>query len=300
MEEQKQKIAVLHHNDADGFGAAYACRKALSDTSEMIYLPVQYGQEPPYEALRAFTPEMVYIVDFSYNLETLLMLESAFGALRVIDHHKTAEEPLMAFDAQKTNELSGVLFSLTRSGAVLTWDFFGDIHGLQAPPILQYVQDRDLWKFELPDSKAVNAYIATLPEEFEAWDNFNVDEAVRQGNAILAFQKQQIEWRLKDVVVLYWNFFEGAFQRGEGSGINRTCPVPFVNATDNISELGEAMCFAYPDAPFSVSYADRPDGKRSYSLRSRNGFDVSAVAKAFGGGGHSAAAGFTLAAPDII
>jgi len=62
---------------------------------------------------------------------------------------------------------------------------------------------------------------------------------------------------------------------------------------------------AYPDAPFSVSYCDRADGKRSYSLRSRNGFDVSVVAKAFGGGGHhkegkGGAAGFTLAAPDII
>jgi len=57
---------------------------------------------------------------------------------------------------------------------------------------------------------------------------------------------------------------------------------------------------AYPDAPFSVSYCDRADGKRSYSLRSRNGFDVSVVAKAFGGGGHPGAGGFTLSAPDII
>ena len=57
---------------------------------------------------------------------------------------------------------------------------------------------------------------------------------------------------------------------------------------------------AYPDAPFSMSYCDCPGGLRSYSLRSRNGFDVSEVAKAFGGGGHKASSGFTLKAPRVI
>jgi nanoRNase/pAp phosphatase (c-di-AMP/oligoRNAs hydrolase) len=34
-----------------------------------------------------------------------------------------------------------------------------------------------------------------------------------------------------------------------------------------------------------------------WSLRSRNGFDVSAVARSFGGGGHAAAAGFKRPRP---
>jgi phosphoesterase RecJ-like protein len=33
---------------------------------------------------------------------------------------------------------------------------------------------------------------------------------------------------------------------------------------------------------------------RQFGLRSRNGFDVSEVAKKFGGGGHAAAAGFVI------
>lgn len=76
--------------------------------------------------------------------------------------------------------------------------------------------------------------------------------------------------------------------------------VPIVNASENISELGAAMNEAYPEAPFSVSYCDRRDGQRSFSLRSKNGFDVSEVAKAFGGGGHKAAAGFTRPSPPIF
>lgn len=57
------------------------------------------------------------------------------------------------------------------------------------------------------------------------------------------------------------------------------------------------MCKVFPDAPFSASYCDRGDGKRSYSLRSLGDFDVSAVARMFGGGGHRNAAGFVVDLP---
>ena len=48
------KIACLYHNDSDGFGAAFALWKALKATNELMFIEVQYGQEPPYEALRGF------------------------------------------------------------------------------------------------------------------------------------------------------------------------------------------------------------------------------------------------------
>ena len=43
----KKKVAVLRHDDSDGFGSAYSCWKALKDTCELLFIPVQYGQEPP-------------------------------------------------------------------------------------------------------------------------------------------------------------------------------------------------------------------------------------------------------------
>ncbi len=48
----------------------------------------------------------------------------------------------------------------------------------------------------------------------------------------------------------------------------------------------------YPDAPFAGVYYDKPDGSQTWSLRSIGEFDVAAVAKTFGGGGHRNAAGF--------
>jgi phosphoesterase RecJ-like protein len=45
-------------------------------------------------------------------------------------------------------------------------------------------------------------------------------------------------------------------------------------------------------------FTEQPDSTVSVSLRSRGDLDVNAVARRFGGGGHTQAAGTTLAAPD--
>jgi len=276
-----KKVLVLHHDDADGFGAAFAAHNAMPDC-DVTFIPVQYGQDPPELALTGNYAE-VFILDFSYKREVMLTLHKVnHGALLCIDHHKTAQAELEGLDFCR--------FNMEKSGAVLAWEYFMDF---LAPPILQYVQDRDLWKFKLPYSKAVNAYIATLPNDFSVWAEFNLETATQAGEAILAFQNEQIQRRLKEVELVsltdprgedYWEPFH----------------IPCTNASDNISELGDAMCRAYPDAPFSMSYCDRKEGLRSYSLRSRFGFDVSEVARAFGGGGHAGAAGFTLPTPKVI
>jgi oligoribonuclease NrnB/cAMP/cGMP phosphodiesterase (DHH superfamily) len=262
--------AVLYHDDADGFGAAYACWQGLSaHMTEVLFIPVQYGQPAP--ELPA-TIKSLFIVDFSYDRETCEALaERVEGNITILDHHKTAEAAL--------DGLSFAVFDGSKSGAIMAWEwFFGN-----APPpaILCYVQDRDLWQWKLPASREVNAYIATLPKDFEEWHMFSLDTALSAGAAIIAFQDKQISGAQRDVRM---ETISGHI-------------VPVLNCTANVSEVGNELCKAYPDAPFSASYCDRADGKRSYSLRSIGNFDVSEIAKKYGGGGHRNAAGFTIEAP---
>lgn len=274
------KTACLMHNDLDGFSSGYSLWKALKDTDELMFIEVQYGQEPPYEALREFAPDRVYIVDFSYKAPVLKDFLNEFPETMVIDHHKSSLPELEA--AFEDRVYKTYIHDVSLSGCVLTWQHFFPEE--EIPEILLYVQDRDLWKFELENSKEINAFIASLPNDFEEWDQFYTPEAYDAGRAIIRLQEKAIERRLKDVRMIKIDDYT----------------VPCVNASENISELGSAMCEAYPDAPFSVSYCDRGDGKRSYSLRSRNGFDVSEVAKAFGGGGHPSSAAFTVEAPAVF
>jgi oligoribonuclease NrnB/cAMP/cGMP phosphodiesterase (DHH superfamily) len=214
-------------------------------------------------------------------------LKAQFPSLVVFDHHMPMKPELEGLDY--------CFYSEDHSSCVQVWEALcGD---LPVPMILRYVEDRDLWKFELPESKAINAYIATMPNDFIQWLDFNIQVAHLAGEAVVKIQDKQIKSRLKDVKLIGFSTASMSFDLGSGV-FDYT--IPIVNASENISELGEAMNEAYPDAPFSISYCDRADGKRSYSLRSRNGFDVSVVAKAFGGGGHKGAAGFALDAPEVF
>jgi hypothetical protein len=55
-----------------------------------------------------------------------------------------------------------------------------------------------------------------------------------------------------------------------------------------------AECRALRAAPFAMGWYQRGDGRYAYSLRSRGDFDVSELAKKYGGGGHKNAAGFLV------
>lgn len=80
---------VLHHNDCDGYGAAWAAFKALGKNN-VQYFPIDYGWT---------LPEMedgsdVYILDFSISKDELDALASRMNFVQILDHHKSAYESI--------------------------------------------------------------------------------------------------------------------------------------------------------------------------------------------------------------
>lgn len=279
------KTYILYHaNCNDGFGAAYAAwvhlsgkepmdplagkKHTLIEGTTIIPIPVSY-QEPLPEIEDG---SRVYIVDFSYPRDVLVELRKRVSLLQVIDHHKSAEKQLHGLDF--------TFFNTHRSGAVLTWKFFSD---RPVPRVLEYVEDRDLWKWELPSSQQINTVINNTEKDFTVWATrlddarMNSVEIVETGNSLLRQCKLQREKILQNVHVR--NFLGH--------------DVPLVNSPIHQSELGHDMLDKYPTSPFAVIYST--DCQNAwFSLRSRGDFDVSLLAERFGGGGHGAAAGFTI------
>lgn len=258
-------ITVLHHADADGFGAAWALWKGLNGGADFI--PVRYGE--PVPEIPGGT-DLLLIVDFSYDRMTCEALAERYR-LVVIDHHKTAEEELRG--------LPYAIFDQGMSGAMLAWRYIFPF--VPAPELIRYVQDRDLWRFALPHSEEVNLYIASLPWNFEIWDRFDLDTAILAGTALRGFRDRQIAEVLGDARVRVREF--------EGHRI------PVVNCTANVSEVGQELLKRYPESPFAVMYYDLADGRRNFSLRSRGDVDVAELCRRWGGGGHANAAGFVAA-----
>jgi hypothetical protein len=145
--------------------------------------------------------------------------------------------------------------------------------------------DRDLWLFQLPRSREVFAALSSYPMDFRVWSTLDVDRLADEGPPILRYQQQQVELLCGQVR------FESL------AGFD----VPVVNAAVFGSEVGEELLKRYPEAPFAVLYFDRSDGIRQWSLRSREDFDVSQIARLYQNGGHRQAAGFeTKLSKDFI
>lgn len=280
-----KRAMVIYHTYADkpcadGFTSAWVASKYLPEGT--LFHGAAYGDAPP-----DVTDMDVYIVDFSYPREVLLKMHEQANRLVVLDHHKTAKDDL--------ESLGFCQFDMNKSGAMMTWEyfqatksstFFAD-QGVSTPDVVQYVQDRDLWKFDLFKSKEVNAYIATLPTSFEAWDSLHFNMAVNF---------EHIEDNGGTALRMIDRYVEQSKGRAYAVSFGGHI-VPMVNTTFAVSELvGELAA----GQPFAIGWWQGNDGLYEYSLRARDGnFDVGALAReqeynGHKGGGHVRAAGFKL------
>lgn len=252
---------VLYHaNCPDGFGAALAAWQVLGDTA--AYVPVRHGDPPP-----PLPPEArVAIVDFSYSREILLDLHGKVADLLVLDHHRSAREDLQG--------LPFAMFEQDSSGARMAWELWHP--GVELPDLLAYVEDRDLWRWALPESREVSMALPCYPATFQVWKTLSVHDLRVEGRAIVRYQNQQLA---------------RAVSRAHTVEIGGHA-IPVVNSCLLQSEIGDELCKAFPDAPFAGVFYTNHRGEEAWSLRSIGEFDVAQVAKLFGGGGHRNAAGF--------
>lgn len=283
-----KQYVLFHGNCPDGFGSALAARLKLGDAA--IYIPVSYGKPIPSEI---GCGNKVFILDFSYPRQQLLDLFTHCSELVVLDHHATAEKDLAGLEFCR--------FDMNKSGAVLAWEYFHPMRPV--PDFFLYLQDRDLWRFALPESREVSMAVRSYPYDFDVWEDLitQVAELKIEGVACRRLTEQQVSnmaahhrWAAFDLQHKAIRFYPKDTQ--DFCSVNNEPPgmfyAPVANATVFFSEVGEKLLELYPSAEFSAYYSDRPDGKRQWGLRSRETFDCSVIAKAFGGGGHKQASGF--------
>lgn len=266
IEPRPEKVCIYHANCTDGFGAAYAMWKRWKDAE---YIPASYGGEPPDVAGKD-----VYVLDFSYSEDQMRELAEKANSVTVLDHHKTAQEALQKLIDERV--IDGE-FNMDKSGAVLAWEYFHV--GEPVPQLLLYVQDRDLWRWELRYTKEVILALRSYDMDFQVWDELTDDiyGLTLNGHAINRYYQKQLQELVSQTKVK---------QRVCGHDV-WVANVPGFMASEAGHILGEGM-------PFALTYYEK-GGVRYFSARSaEDGVDVSEIAKLHGGGGHKHAAGFKL------
>ena len=277
-------LVIYHANCWDGFCAAWIAKKALGNIEPF---PANYGSEPP-----DVTSRVVYVLDFSYSREAMERIVTSARRTVVLDHHKTAMSALEGLHQPETG--IDVWFDMTKSGCRMTWEWFwlmefrdmsieqrpfpALVRQDRAPWLVDYTEDRDLWRHALPETEAINAALRSYPLSFDLWDQFAQKDPIStlayEGRAIRRAERQIVETHVRNAKEIDFDGHQ----------------ILSVNATVLFSEIAGELS---KGRPFGACYFDRKDGKRQWSLRSDDdGVDVSAIAKLHGGGGHAHAAGF--------
>lgn len=269
-------LCIYHGSCPDGFTAAWVLHKFSkeingSDTGWEFY-PATYQTPPP-----DVTDRYVYILDFSYPKNVMEEIIAKARHVILIDHHKSAMEDLK--DLNNSGKFFKV-FDTEHSGARLAWDYFFPAKKNKIPKFILHVEDRDLWKFELPETKEIMAAIFANEYSFEYWDALPymaLERLEEDGYAILKYQEKNI----KEVLAAATRkMIIGGYQVPIAN-------IPYCWGSDAAGRLAIGHAFA-------GYYWDSPT-RREFGLRSaKDGIDVSEIAKLYGGGGHFHAAGFKL------
>lgn len=279
-------FVVFHKGCPDGITALLAVKIHAPDA---IPIPCMAGQNP----IEDFTDKNVIFVDICPSRAYLDELVNVAKFIVVLDHHETNKKVFdNPFEATNIHHV----FDMKRSGCGITWDYF--FPNKERPWLFNYVEDRDLWKWALADSKEISCCL--MEENY--FDGKNLDKLI---NILEPHHKNDFVERGKIYCKKNENDISNCCYHA------CKCELPFDGKVYNCwlstvkrelrSDAGNELSKKHfidgtlPD--FSAIYHyDFPTNEFWISLRAltTSNINLCPISESFGGGGHPKACGFVL------
>jgi oligoribonuclease NrnB/cAMP/cGMP phosphodiesterase (DHH superfamily) len=263
-------------------------------------ISMKAGVDPEFDT----TNKDIIFIDVCPSFNFLLVHTKLAKSIKVLDHHKSAYDTYIKnkefLDSIDNLEM---IFDMNRSGAQMAWDFF---FGNQPRSwFINYVGDRDLWKWELPNSKEISA-------AFD-FNNYFMNEDLFELDLLSKYDKNQINELIKIGSTI--NEYQQKLIKNE---VDYSCEAS-IKVEDKtyyvrighiiggmVSDLGNKLSLEplssgeLPD--FGVVWNYNIDTQTWYvSLRGHDTSpDLSIIAKHFGGGGHAKASAIRIEAPNNL
>lgn len=268
----ERTVILYHGNCPDGFGGAYAAWKKFGDSAE--YIPLH--RDVP--TIEGFVGDHLYFIDFTYPKEIMDAFVATAASVTVLDHHEGLKEVVETMPEYR--------YTTDHSGAGIAWEYFHP--GTSTPLLLQYVEDDDIFRFALKETRAVLCYVTTRPQTFEEWDSMmNMFENPDTRNEILKKANTYEEYfeKLADMSV---NAAKLVMFEGYECYFTNCHPLKPLK-----SRVGNLLALKQP--PLALVVSAHPKGY-GVSIRGDGSVDVAKIAEKYGGNGHTNAAGFAIPA----
>ena len=267
-------IKIFHHNDADGYAAAWAAVKHIKEQGSAI------GKKKEYECIEVKygdsvvshidNKDSVMILDFSVLPDEMDKILDKTSDVIWIDHHQSVIE--------KYENYSKHIEGVRKNGVaacVLTWNYFFPTKAL--PHFIELIADYDVWILAFEHTMAFQAYLYSDElSPVEEWGSFvdqdNLDTAIKHGYYIKSLDER------KNKVLIDKHSYKATW----GS-----CNILAVNTSlrgspifgDKIKDYDFVAVYSHDGEKFTCSlYSDK--------------MKCVEYAKLMGGGGHDRACGF--------
>ncbi|GMY24643.1 hypothetical protein FCV25MIE_19885 [Fagus crenata] len=306
----KKASAILYHYPCpDGAFAALAAHLYFSATSlpalffpNTVYNPITTQQLPLHEI------SDLYLLDFVGPSGFVQEISSKVDKLIILDHHKTALQLLS--QTPLPHNVTKII-DIDRSGATIAFDYFKDklvnqtnvnqSHEFErVRPLMEYIEDGDLWRWKLQNSKAFSSGLKDSNIEFDVNLNpslfqqllgLNVESVISQGLVSLSQKQKLIDDALNH-----------SYQISLGAGLFGHCLAVDADSISELrSELGHQLATKSRNLNLrgigAVVYRVpelENDQLLKISLRSVDSEDTTPISQEFGGGGHQNASSFLL------
>jgi len=281
---------IIYHDPCqDGFSSAWiAYYYFIQKNKEIKLIPKRINDDHIDEEL--YKDKNVLMVDIV--TDDFITIKEKAKNLVILDHHKTNKD--------KLNGIEYAYFDMNKSGTGLAWEYFYDEQEL--PKFLACVQDRDIWTWKIPESRAFcdglynmlflesnddDTYDMVLKKRLniytELYENPNKFQYYYDIGVLLdKIKMSKIKSMVRNVELFTVDIPE-----------HTELKAAFFNCThDFASDLG-SYAVNNTEADFAVMWRySHDEDEYFYSLRSIDSKpDVSKICKLFGGGGHRNAAG---------
>lgn len=285
------QVWCISHCDLDGHGAAAIVKQQYPDAKIII---TNYNKHIRMDQFRA--EDIVFVTDFSLNIEGFRILSNRRCRIIWIDHHVSAIESLRA----EGWNCEGIRRT-DYSGTALTWMYFNkDKTFDQAPYFVKLINWYDLWQHDKDPNIRPFQYGVGLWDTrpgFIAGDKFwkdmfsnekgdkLVENIINHGKIIMSYNEKYQSLLCDDLA------YETSLNVVDGS----TKKIMAMAVRSANSSVFEKMDLSQVDATFTGQFVAGDMCKYRCSMYSPDGVkNILDIVKGFGGGGHPTAAGFAF------
>eukprot|EP01086_Lenisia_limosa_P003204 TRINITY_DN17509_c0_g1_i1.p1 TRINITY_DN17509_c0_g1~~TRINITY_DN17509_c0_g1_i1.p1 ORF type:complete len:372 (+),score=90.62 TRINITY_DN17509_c0_g1_i1:238-1353(+) len=340
---------VTHHMPcSDGMFAAFVvwmfCKKVKKTDVEFVSHQTTAPLEFTFDK-----NDTVFFLDFCGKEGTVSRVSKEVKEVFVLDHHETSFKEMSATLPSNVH----VTFDMERSGCRITLDYFlaflresqdSDAHMFQSDKqfkdmqqIIHYIEDRDLWRWAMADTKAFTAaffdrdYVYLDIPKFDIFKMFleiNAEDLIKEGKEILILNQQRLEKMVKTSFEIALGGDEEKFGRGlaikepefpvlsselgnrlaiESAGRGMRAIAVVMNNPPDLDKSLYKVSFrslvqdkateAYAKLPEEAKWAAPAKWDKLGSFNPSN--STTEITECFGGGGHHHASGCTIARDEL-